>query len=149
MIPYILAHHHEICNRTFHGWSEVPRQYRTRATWKRAFRRVAKGQKPTASVIIEEARRFDTIDAEYKIERSYNLFHVSQTKPVRKTALNVAQYEFYDHFVRHADRNKLIRWTRGNGRSTSKERSGGTSRPMSGVGEYSRNTFPWIRPSTT
>ena len=64
-------------------------------------------------MVIEEARRFDSIDAEYKVEKSYKLFHVSQTKPIRKTALNTAQHEFWDHFGRHADRNRLIRWTKG------------------------------------
>ena len=85
------------------------------------FRRVAKGEKATATVLIEEIRKSDVLDAEgqieetleYKIEKPYKLFHVSQTKPIRKTALNIAQHEFYEYFVRHADRNKLIRWTKG------------------------------------
>lgn len=113
MYEYILAHPHEIYKRTFHGWENVPKDYKTRAAWKRAFRRVVKGEKPTASVTIEVTRRFDTVDAEYVVPKSYKLFHISQTKPIRKTALNIVQHEFYDHFVRHADRNKLIRWTKG------------------------------------
>lgn len=113
MIPYILAHQDEICDRTFHGWEEVPSTFKTSTAWKRAFRRVIKGEKPSATAIIEQTRRFDTIDGDYRVEKTYRLYHVSQTQPIRKTALNVAQHEFYCHFARHADRNKLIRWTRG------------------------------------
>ncbi len=109
----ILAQSTEICKRTFQGWENVPRQYKTRAAWKRAFRRVDKGEKPTGVVVVEQTRRFDTIDAEYTIEKSYNLFHISQTRPIRKTPLNVAQHQFWEHFVRHGDRNRLIRWTKG------------------------------------
>lgn len=109
----IVAQASEICKRTFDGWKKVPSTFKTRAAWRRAFRRVGKGEKPTATVIVEQTRRFDTIDAEYIVPETYKLFHVSQTKPIRKTPLNIAQHEFYDHFVRHADRNKLIRWTGG------------------------------------
>ncbi len=125
MCRYIVAQIPEICNRTFHGWKEVPKNYKTRAAWEREFRRVAKGEKPTAIVLIEETRKCDIYDAEgriegtseYKTERSYKLFDISQTKPIRKTALNAAQHKFYGHFVRHADRNKLIRWTKGEWRT--------------------------------
>ena len=114
----IVAQQAHICNRTFHGWENVPRHYKTRAAWKRAFRRVKKGEKAAAVVLVGETRRFNTIDAEYQIERKYSLFHVAQTQPIKKTPLNTAQHEFYDHFVRHANRNKLIRWTKGEWKTT-------------------------------
>jgi hypothetical protein len=109
----IVAQSTEICKRTFQGWEKVSKDYKTRAAWKRAFRRVAKGEQPTATVVVEQTRRFDTIDAEYTVEKSYKLFHVSQTQPIRQTPLNTAQRHFWEHFVRHGDRNKLIRWTKG------------------------------------
>ena len=109
----IVAPPPEICKRTFHDWESVPEDHKTRAAWKRAFRRVANGEKPHAVVVVEQTRRFDTIDGEYTVEKSYKLFHVSQTQPIRKTALNTAQHQFWSHFVRHGDRNRLIRWTKG------------------------------------
>jgi hypothetical protein len=109
----IVAQSTEIYKRTFHGWENVPKDYKTRAAWKRAFHRVAKGEKPHAVVVVEQTRRFDTIDAEYKVQKEYKLFHVSQTRSIRQTPLNIAQHQFWEHFVRHADRNRLIRWTKG------------------------------------
>jgi hypothetical protein len=109
----IVAQPAEICKKTFRGWEDVPKHFKTKAAWKRAFHTVAKGEQSTATVIVEQSRRFDSIDAEYKVEKSFKLFHVSQTKPTRKTALNTAQHEFWEHFGHHADRNKLIRWTKG------------------------------------
>ena len=121
MLQYILAHPHEICNRTFRDWNDVPSTFKTRSAWERVFRRIAKGEKPTGIALIEETRKCDIFDAdgqvegtsESKVEKPYKLFHVSQTKPIRQTALNTAQHEFYQHFIRHSDRTKLIRWTKG------------------------------------
>lgn len=109
----IVAQPSEICTRTFHGWKNIPENFKTRAAWKRDFHRVAKGGQATAIVIIEETRRFDSIDSDYTVEKSYKLFHSSQTQAIEKTPLNTAQHEFYEHFGKHADRSRLIRWTKG------------------------------------
>ena len=103
------------CNRIFDGWENVPTEYRTRAAWKRAFRTVQKGEKTAAEVFTTITRTLTSTEekAQYNIEKSYQLYHISQTQPLRQTPLNIAQHEFYDAFARFASRQKLIRWTQG------------------------------------
>ena len=103
MSTSILAQSADFFKRTFHDWKNVPNDYKTRSAWKRAFRRVAKGEKPTAVVLVEQTRKFDTIDAEYTVEKQYKLFHLSQTRPIRQTPLNTAQRQFWERFVRHGE----------------------------------------------
>jgi len=98
---------------TFDGWEQVPRDYKTRSGWQAAFRRVEKGQEPSAMVEVRRTRRFDSIDADYEVVSEYKLYHVSQTRPVRKTALAMARHEFFRDFVQRADRKRYIPWTKG------------------------------------
>ena len=98
---------------TFHGWEEVPRDYKTRSGWQSAFRRVSKGETRRAVAQVTRRRKLETIDAEEEIVRDHDLFHITQTKPIRKTTLNVARHEFFRIFVQRADRNRYIRWTQG------------------------------------
>ena len=111
----IIAPSKEICNRIFCGWETVPKDFKTRAAWKRQFFKIPKGQTPAATVVVEQIRTLTCTedDCDYVVEKTYNLYHASQTQPIRKTPLATARVEFHDHFVRHNDRNTLIRWTKG------------------------------------
>jgi hypothetical protein len=73
------------------------------------------GEKPSAMVVTKIIRTLESTaeKAEYAIEKSFKLFHVSQTKPARKTPLHAARLDFYENYVRQSNRNKLIRWTKG------------------------------------
>ena len=110
-------------NRIFDGWENVPRDYKTRSAWKRDFRRVTQGEKPAATVTTSMTRKLESTDGgEYTIEKSYKLYHVSQTQPVRRTELKTAQHEFYEMFGRFANCRTLIRWTKGEWRENDGER---------------------------
>jgi hypothetical protein len=112
---HIIATQTESYNKTFHGWENVPQQYKTRGAWKRAYRNVTKGEKPQAVVIVEDTRRLTCVEepVEYTIQKTYRLYHASQTQQVSKTVLSIARQDFWQHFGRHANRNMLIRWTKG------------------------------------
>lgn len=111
----IVAPAAQLCKRIFQGWKNVPKDYKTRAAWKKRFFKVATGEKPVATVLVEQTRTLTCTEdeAQFTIENQYNLYHVSQTQPIRRTPLAIARHDFYEHFVRHNDRNKLIRWTKG------------------------------------
>jgi hypothetical protein len=113
-----------IKQRIFNGWSCVPKEYKTRAAWERDFRRVRQGDKSAATVTTSITRKLESTggEGEYTIEKSYKLYHVSETRPVRRTPLNTAQHEFYEIFARWANRQKLIRWTRGEWRDDDGEK---------------------------
>lgn len=98
---------------TFDGWSNCPKNYQTRSGWESAFRTVRAGEQPTAFVVETMTRRLDCADHTYEIEKQYNLFHVSQTRTVKKTPLNLARHAFWQCFVQPSDRERLIRWTKG------------------------------------
>lgn len=98
---------------TFEGWDAVPRDYKTRSGWKSTFRRVGKGERPQAVVLIHRTKQFQSVDAVQHFTTERGLYHITQTTPIRKTALNVARHEFYRLFAQQADRQRHIKWTQG------------------------------------
>ena len=99
--------------RIFEGWKAVPRSYRMRGSWTLDYRTVKKGEQSAANVVITIARKSDTLGNEFEVERSFKLYHHSQTRPTRKTPLNMARRDFFKYFGEFSDRSRLIRWTKG------------------------------------
>lgn len=102
--------------RVFDGWEGVPANFKTREAWRRQLRRIPKGTSPRALVRVHEERKRTLTCGEVItpiISRTFSLFHASQTRPQRKTDLQIAQLAFYELYLKPASRNRHIRWTRG------------------------------------
>ncbi|QDU05929.1 hypothetical protein V6x_56730 [Gimesia chilikensis] len=97
----------------FDDWRIVPKEYATRNKWTLRFRKIKPKQSPAAQFRIVQTRKLETVNHEYECEKFISLYHISQTSPVKRTQLNVAQHLYYRCFVEPADRTKLIRWTQG------------------------------------
>lgn len=98
----------------FIGWEDVPRYLKTRNGWEGKFRKVKNGEKAVATVVTMKTMRLECADKEYEVKgQSWKLYHHRQTKPVKKTALNMARHQFWEIFGQTNDRSKLIRWTKG------------------------------------
>lgn len=97
----------------FKGWGQVPKQFKTREDWQLLFRSIKPKEVPAARVQTFRTQKLNSEDHEFQVERFNNLFHVSQTKEVRKTCLNVARRDFYEVFVAHASWKRQIKWTKG------------------------------------
>jgi hypothetical protein len=78
------------------------------------FRKVRKGEQPSATVATMKAMRLECADFEYEVPgHTWNLYRQSQTEPIKKTPLNVARQQFWKIFGLTNERSKLIRWTKG------------------------------------
>jgi len=99
--------------RIFEGWNEVPDNYKTREDWNLIFRKVKPKEEPTAKVTTFRTQRFEAENHEYQAEKFNNLYHVSQTREVRRTSLALARRYFYEAFVAHASWQRQIKWTQG------------------------------------
>jgi hypothetical protein len=126
--------------KQFEGWENVPRDFKTRSAWKRGCRRTIKNEKPSAIVNTATTRALTSTEtwAEYTIEQSYKLYHVSQTQAIRRTPLNIAQHEFYDAFIHCADHGRLIRWVTGEWREVDGEKVWDSEADVAGWRTYQK-----------
>ncbi|MCC9602895.1 hypothetical protein LOC67_20285 [Stieleria sp. JC731] len=98
----------------FVGWEEVPKHLKTRSQWESKFRKVRKGEKAAATIVVMRKMRIESADHEYEVpSQPYNLFHFDQTVEIKRTPLNTARQQFWQIFGQSNDRSKLIRWTSG------------------------------------
>ncbi|NLS93976.1 MAG: hypothetical protein GXX96_17590 [Planctomycetaceae bacterium] len=95
----------------FDGWE--PRNYKTKSGWQAAFRRVENGEGLSATVEVRRLRRLESTGTKYEAVSHYGLYHISQTRPVKKTPLNLARHDYFRAFAQRADRQRYIRWTKG------------------------------------
>ena len=99
--------------RIFDGWTEVSQSYKTKSDWSLLRRSIKEKALPTAKVKLLRLHRMESLGIDVQRERFFNLYHISQTREMRATALSTARLQFYERFAKHSDWQRLIRWTQG------------------------------------
>ncbi len=108
--------------KVFMDWDEVSEEYTTKSGWDFRNQKV-EGEEPRAYVQQVTTRYCSTIDASFEDVRHIGLYHIDQTRPLKKIdKKRLARQKFHKYFISPAAKDRFIRWSNGSWSDNTEDR---------------------------